>query len=329
MTASTDPAPPIPAPAPLALAPLPNPLRAAANPAALAAAAADGIAALRALATGASSGTTGALSRACLRLAPPLTHHTEYPYPTTTDYPLPPLPPVPVPPRTRAARRRSVAGKTLKPSPDPAVPAGSYLAAPGLLLADAVEQHNAQHADLPAVLRYGRSALLVILGSKGYLWALLRTIGGEEAARIEVLTVRFFPNPDRRPPPIHALPPQGPAQVFSEHLSSLRLSVAKLLYRLPHIVETFGQPCFICGHLLSDADGLPVGGTGFLAAPPKKPSTGAEADKEAKDKAKESKDGDEDKDKIALDADALAPPPANEADTPGQWVNWHPSCETV
>ncbi|WOO85237.1 uncharacterized protein LOC62_06G008738 [Vanrija pseudolonga] len=321
-TAPTDPpAPPIPAPLP----PLPNPLRAAANPGAQAAAAAEGIAALRALANGASNGTT------------------DYPYPTTTDYPLPPLPPVPVPPRTRAARRRSVAGKTLKPTVDPDIPAGSYLSPVGLSVGDAVAAHNAEHPDMPAELRYDRSALLVTLASRGYVWALLRTIGGEVAAEVEVLAVRFFPNPDRRPPPIHALPPQGPAQALSEHLSSLRLSVAKLLYRLPHIVESFGQPCFICGNRLSDVDGLPVGGTGFLAAPPKKAASGAEADKESQEKDKEGKDGDgkdkeskdgdakdkEDKDKDSKEADALVVPPPDEAAAQGQWVTWHPSCETA
>lgn len=149
----------------------------------------------------------------------------------------------------------------------------------------------------------------------------------------EELTTRL------QPPPIHALPPQGPAQALSEHLSSLRLSVAKLLYRLPHIVESFGQPCFICGRRLSDVDGLPVGGTGFLAAPPKKAAGAAEAEKESKDKDKEGKDGDgkdkgdkdkEDKDKDGKEAaEALAVPPPDEAAARGQWVTWHPSCETA
>lgn len=91
-----------------------------------------------------------------------------------------------------------MAGKTLKPTEDPDIPAGSYLAAAGLSVADAVGAHNEQHPDMPAELRYNRSALLVTLATRGYVWALLRTIGGEVAAEVEVLAVRFFPNPDRR-----------------------------------------------------------------------------------------------------------------------------------
>ncbi|KAL1410404.1 hypothetical protein Q8F55_004415 [Vanrija albida] len=319
-TMTTAPEPPIPP-----LPPLPNPARSAANPAQLAGSAAEGLAALRALADAARNGTT------------------EYPYPTTSDYPLPPLPPVPVPPRARV-HRRSVAAKSARPLPDPPIPEASFLSAPGLTLPAAVAAHNERHPGLEAQLRYGRSALLVTLGARGYVWALLRTIGGEAAADVEVLAVRVFPNPDRRPPPVHALPPQGPAQVLSEHLSSLHLSVAKLLYRLPHIVDMSGHPCFLCGRLLSDADGLPVGRTGFLPASPKK-AVAAEADKEAKvagadaDGKVAGADGDakdagaDGKDKNGAEPDALLAPPVDEAGAPvpaqGQWVSWHPSCELV
>jgi hypothetical protein len=95
------------------------------------------------------------------------------------------------------------------------------------------------------------------------------------------------------------MPPQGPAQLTSEHLTSLRLSVPVLLWRIAQTSGLVDQTCFYCGKHLRHLDGLPVGMSGFLANEPKK-------------EAAPTTDG---------PVDVAEPEPE------GKWVCWHPRCE--
>lgn len=97
---------------------------------------------------------------------------------------------------------------------------------------------------------------------------------------------------------MHALPPQGPANITSEQFSGLKLSVPRLLWRLRATAGVIDMNCFYCGKHLSDLDGLPMGKGGFLPGPRK---------------------DDEGDGAMAVDGEEGVPE--------GKWVCWHPKCE--
>ncbi|GMK54688.1 hypothetical protein CspeluHIS016_0112740 [Cutaneotrichosporon spelunceum] len=272
----------------------------------------------------------------------------DYPYPTNTDYPLPPLPPIPVP--TGASRRRRTEPVRRAPEPIavPPIPETSYLYGTHTL-ESAVQAHNAANPSLGLVIHYDRSALLFHLGEEGYMWCILRALGAEDASDMRVLGVRPFHSSEAREPPIHAVPPPGPALVFGEHLKRLNLTVLTLLHRIPHEIALLQYPCYRCGKFLSDIDGLPLNASGWI--PPSPKSSGAEkangktdgetnvdgGEKEDKaegkkeekmegEKEKEGEGGEKEGGKEGGKEGEAEDKPDAEDDKEGRWVKWHASC---
>lgn len=106
---------------------------------------------------------------------------------------------------TGTSRRRRAEPQSRAPAPvaDPPIPDDSYLAGRHTL-DSAVEAHNNAHPDMAVSVHYARSALLLRLSERGYLWCLIRTQGVSEdtdASELRVLGVRCFLGRDTRVSP--------------------------------------------------------------------------------------------------------------------------------
>jgi len=199
---------------------------------------------------------------------------------------LPPLPPIPVPPFRQAYPAPKASASTIRPQVRPSLPKGHFLSG-ALTRAECIEAFNAQWPSsdgsgyesqsssgdvhtAAARLEYGGSAVYVELGALA-VWILLRVVrmdgtreDGADASAVEVESIKVCEGHA----PVHAIP-SGQFAGVNQHLTSLRLSLAEVLYRLAPLPALLKEKCVFCSKYLNKADGLPAC-TGLVRDPLKR-----------------------------------------------------------